>query len=136
MSPGQFKITEQMGPYNSSLVCPNELKNCFDGGSIPYPNVSNTLIKDFLESDHFINTIITSHSINKESSSIEHHALRISSLIKVILKNTNMHPVTIYSNYEQTVIEIDDGHHRFRAYLYIKEFIDKSILMPVYISID
>lgn len=129
-----FEIKGYDAKYVCELVCPEELKSCIDNGIyVPYSKVSDTMISTLLDSDSFIDTLSVKH--DGYHTSIEQHALRISSLIKLILKETDIHPVTVYSNDSQTTAEIDDGHHRFRAYLYIKEFIDKSILMPIYLNI-
>lgn len=125
-----LQIKDYNSKYNCDLVCPENLKNCYE--EVPYSNVSNTMIDRFLKSEYFIDTLRTKHSIDEDSSSPDHHALRISSLINLILKNVDIYPIWVYRHNEQ--IEIDDGHHRFRAYLFIKEFLDKNILMPIHIN--
>jgi hypothetical protein len=60
-----------------------------------------------LKSERFIDTMLIEHYV---SDKVEHHALRIASLVKLILNNVDIHPVTIYSNNEQNMLSLSPLH--------------------------
>ena len=103
---------------------------CIKGG-FGYNTITDEMIHYYLNSDLFIDTAkipCTDHH-NRE-----HHALRIASIIKLIQNKVYIDAIHIFViNDEQDEIEIEDGHHRLRAYAYIKKHIDSEILMKSYV---
>lgn len=89
----------------------------------PYGNVSDEIIKTYLISGQFIDTMDGNHLGCRDS--LVHHAQRIASLINLIQTGVSLDPITIYCNYiddEVFNIEgIDDGFHRLRASCYLDQ---------------
>ena len=91
----------------------------FEKNFFPYDNVDDKQIKYYLETKNFIDVSDGHHNGYMDSSDI--HAQRIASIVNLINNNVNINPVIIYNVNGQ--YEIDDGHHRLRAY----HFINKNI---------
>lgn len=110
--------------YDSSrrceMICPIELLRLIN--EFPYKNVSENMIKHFLTLQSF--TDLTIDHKGDETSS-EEHAKRIASIIYLIQQGVHIKPVHVYINARMN--EIEDGWHRFRAYLYLNQY------MPIYL---
>jgi hypothetical protein len=70
----------------------------------------------FLQNNDFIDTMNGNHY----HATATDHAQRIASLVNLINTGTILVPVVLYITNTCENIEIDDGHHRFYAYLYTK----------------
>jgi hypothetical protein len=68
----------------------------------------------FLKNNDFIDTMDGNHNF----ATVLEDAQRIASLINLINLKTVLEPVTLYITNSCKNIEIDDGIHRFYAYLY------------------
>lgn len=99
------------------------LQRLDNGKYFPYENVTDEMIKMYLESEDFIDTKNGNHRGYKDTDMT--HAQRIASLINLIKTNVAIDPINIYEVYENEKInyEIDDGHHRLRAYIYLKNIV-------------
>ena len=93
----------------------------YEQNFFPHSNVKDHQIKHYLENKQFIDVADGCHQGYIDSS--DKHAQRIASLIHLINLDINIDPVIIYIINDK--YEIDDGHHRLRAY----HFINKD--MPV-----
>ena len=85
---------------------------------LPYHNVTDTMISNYLDSESFICTM--DGNLKRYKDTLENHAQRIASLIDLIRKDTQLHAVTIFYDSPKK-IEIDDGLHRMRASYYLNE---------------
>jgi hypothetical protein len=96
----------------------------------PYQNVTNEMINNILSERKFVDTKNGEHSYGDKTKTTEHHAQRIASLIDLLYKEIELDIVTLYiDEYKtETIYSIDDGHHRWRAYLYLNKN------MPIIIS--
>lgn len=93
------------------------LKKLNDTSYFPYKDITNKDIEYYLEKKQFIDTLNTQH--NGYNDTIQNHAQRIASLINLIQNNNIINPIHIYivnNNYE-----IEDGHHRLRAFYYLNK---------------
>lgn len=105
---------------NCEMICPIELLRLMN--EFPYKNVSDDMIQHCLTSKSF--TDLTIDHKGDETSS-EEHGKRIASIIYLIQQGIHIKPVHLYIN--TRVNEIEDGWHRFRAHLYLKQY------MPIYL---
>lgn len=90
---------------------------------IPYDNVSDEMIQNYLLSGKFIDTM---DGIHKGYNDLpEHHAQRIASLINLLQTGVILNPVVVYCNYIDNdcfnIECIDDGWHRLRASYYLDQ---------------
>ena len=93
------------------------LKKINEPDYFPYKHITNKDIKYFLENKQFIDTLNTQH--NDYEDTIHNHAQRIASIINLIQNNIIINPIYIYiinDNYE-----IEEGHHRLRAFYYLNK---------------
>lgn len=113
--------------YNATrrcqIICPLELLRLMNN-FIPYENVTDDMIQHYLTTQSFTNLKIP-HKGYKTSN--EEHAQRIATLISLIEQGIHIQPVDVYIN-EDFDNEIEDGHHRFRAYLYLNKY------MPIFLN--
>ena len=111
--------------YDSSrqceMICPIELLRLIN--EFPYKNVSDDMLKHCLTLQSF--TDLTIDHKGDETSS-EEHAKRIASLIYLIQQGVHIKPVHVYIN-TRVMNEIEDGWHRFRAHLYLNQY------LPIYL---
>ena len=124
---------------NDAIVSYDKIKRCdmvdpyklvkLNGCGVPFRySVTDEMIACALKSERYIDTL---KEKNHHGKSPEHHAQRIASLVSLILDHVVLDLVNIYSDSMIDYIEIEDGYHRIRSYLFIKEYINKDILMPV-----
>ena len=102
------------------MICPIELLRLMN--EFPYEKVSDDMIQHCLTLQSF--TDLTIDHKGDETSS-EEHAKRIASLIHLIQQGVHIKPVHLYIN--ARVNEIEDGWHRFRAHLYLNQY------MPIHL---
>ena len=104
------------------MICPIELLRLIN--EFPYENVSDDMIQHCLSLQLFTDLKID-HKGDETSS--EEHAKRIASIIYLIQQGVHIKPVHLYIN--TLVNEIEDGWHRFRAHLYLNQY------MPIYLHL-
>jgi hypothetical protein len=83
----------------------------------PYKHIKNEDIEYFLENKQFTDTLNTQHKGYKDT--IQNHAQRIASIINLIKNGIIINPVHIYI--VDDYYEIEDGHHRLRAFHYLNK---------------
>jgi hypothetical protein len=82
----------------------------------PYKEVSDELILRHLTNKNFV--VVKGGNHRGDKDSIDHHAQRIATLVNMTIEGEHIDPVCLFA-YDKT-IEIDDGHHRWRASIYVK----------------
>ena len=82
-----------------------------------YPNVTDMMIKSYLDSSSFVDTMNGEHNGCFDSDEI--HGQRIASIITLIQNNIEIDPIVILCNIDEMEMEIEDGWHRIRAYQYL-----------------
>lgn len=100
------------------INCKNIIDNVKEKNFIPCKNVSDKQIEHFIKNNNFIDVLNTYHSGYMDDSNI--HAQRIASICNLIQMGVKIHPVIIYV-VENNYYEIDDGHHRLRAFYYMNK---------------
>ena len=120
-------IIEYHKKRNCDYIDPKKL--CIILDCFPYENVSDDMIKEAIDSGVFIDTKIVKHK--GQWSTNRHHAQRIASLIKLVKEKVELDVTYLYEHEEDEKndyeINMDDGFHRWRTYLYL------DMLMPVII---
>jgi hypothetical protein len=101
------------------MICPAELLCLIN--EFPYKNVSDDMIQHCLHLQLFTDLSIDHKGFQTSS---EDHAKRIATIIALIQEGVHIKPVHVYINSHMN--EIEDGWHRFRAYLYLNR------CMPIY----
>lgn len=84
--------------------------------ALPYPDVTDTMIDNYLNSRSFIDI-----GDDNYYDTWEIHAQKVASLIDLIRKKTLIRPFIIFYTEETKEIEIEDGWHRIRAAYYLNE---------------
>jgi hypothetical protein len=127
-----IEYIEYYNNKNCAFINPKKLINILE--EFPCHDISDEIIETFLKSKKFVNTnsnwftelYENNIELNSEKA-LKYRARRIATLIYLLQKKVEIHEIHIYSSNKGSKVYIENGQHRFRAYLYLNKLIPATI---------